>query len=139
MRLTDYWMARLMLCSYVLVSTIVTWFDPRATAGILMERSYEVVWWLIPCVAALAVIGLIDVLVNDFMPKSFMLLVIHDHRHLLLIGMAFGSMGISAAIATSDGWSTILLKYWLDSVFAAGLSFLEMFPRHRNHRKECSL
>ncbi len=134
MRLTDYWMARLMLCSYVLVSVIVTWFDSGNTTNHILNLSFDVVWWVIPSVALLTFIGLFDLLVNDFLPRKVNLFFLHDRRHLLYIAIGFGSMGIAAVVASTDGWSTILLKYWLDACFAAMLAFLEMFPRLRNKR-----
>lgn len=137
MRLTDYWMARLMLCAYVLVRCINTQFDDNGSANHLMRMSFDVVWWVTPLVALLAGLGLLDLLINDFMPRRIHCLFLHDHRHLLYIAIGFGSMGIAAVIAETDGWSTILLGFWLDAAFAAGLALLEMFPRLRNKR-ECS-
>ncbi len=135
MRLTDYWMARLMLCAYVLLSCLAALFD-SPTAEIL-SLSFDSTTWLIPVLAFCAALGLLDLLINDFMPMRFTLLFLHDRRHLLCVAIAFGSMAISAAIATTEGWSPLLLKYWLDATFAAGLAFLEMFPRHRN-KKACT-
>jgi len=135
MRLTDYWMARLMLCSYVFMSCMAALLDSPTAR--LLAISFDSVWWLVPAVALLSAVGLIDLLINDFLPVKFTLLSIHDRRHLLYIAIAFGSMGISGVIATTEGWSPLLLKYWLDATFAAGLCFLEMFPRHRN-KKVCT-
>lgn len=135
MRLTDYWMARLILCMYVLVTYIIAFFDPETRVAELVTASGPAGWWVMAGVGGLAGCGLLDILVNDFLPRPLTLESVYSRRHLLYLAMALGSTAISGVIATSEGWSLVLLKFWLDAAFAAAMAFLEMFPRHRNARK----
>jgi xanthosine utilization system XapX-like protein len=128
-------MARLMLCAYVLVTSAVTWFDLVLGRNHLSGSDFNVIHWTIPAVVCLAIVGLLDVLINDFLPPRVAWKFLHDRRHLLYVAIAFGAMMVSTTLAGADGWSITLLKYWLDATFSAGLAFLEMFPRHRHHNK----
>lgn len=135
MRLTDYWMARLIACMYVLITYVIAFFDPATRVSELVTASGHAGWWVMGAVAALAGCGLLDVLINDFLPPALQLQSVYTRRHLLFLGIALGSTAISGVIATSEGWSLVLIKFWLDAAICSALAFLEMFPRHRNARK----
>jgi hypothetical protein len=132
MRLTDYWMARLVYCGYVLMTYTIAFFDRETRVSELVTASGPAGWWVVAVVAALAAAGLLDILVNDFMPRAVSITYVHGRRHVLYMAIAIGSAGVSGVIATAEGWSLVLLKFWLDVVFGCALTFLEMFARHRS-------
>jgi len=132
MRLTDYWSARLLLCMYVLTTSLISWADPRTLVSELLVQSGQAGWLVLAALICLSLVGLLDVVINDFMPKPLTLNFVHRYRHLLFMAIAIGSVLVSGVIATSAGWTVMLLKFWLDAAAACALAFLEMFPRHRN-------
>ena len=129
--MTPYWSLRLFLGLDILTSAWITWQDPLTRTATLINASGPVGWLVLMVIAAAALVCVIDVLVNDFAPACYTLPGLHDNRHIGLMGMAIGSASIAGVIALSEGWTPILLKYWLDAAMACATAFLEMFARHR--------
>lgn len=129
--MTAYWSARLLLSLNVLVSVVIAWQDPLTRMAALVSASGTGGWAVMVVLAGASAASVLDVLVNDFAPARYMLLAVYHQRHLLFMAIALGSAAISGVIAMSEGWTPMLLKYWLDAVAGCALAFLEMFARHR--------
>ncbi|MES2909843.1 MAG: hypothetical protein V4718_00555 [Pseudomonadota bacterium] len=135
MRFTDYWMARLILCLFVLNTHVITVLDPQTRTNELITASGAAAWWVLSLLICLTVAGVVDVLINDFMPEAMKLPGVYGRRHLLYLAIAASSLAISGVIAEKEGWSFVLMAYWLHTTVAAVLAYLEMFARHRSGRK----
>ena len=135
MRFTDYWMARLILCLFVLNTHVITALDPQTRTSELIAASGPAGWWVLTLLIALAVAGIVDVLINDFLPETMQIPSVYGRRHLLYLAIAASSLAISCVIAEKEGWSFVLMAYWLHSTVAVVLAYLEMFARHRSGRK----
>lgn len=135
-RLTAYWSARLAVCLYILIAAVGAWFDPETRVGELVAATGNFGWFNVMALAMLASLGILDVLVNDFMPARYTLAGVYRRRHLLFMAMAITSATLSGVVAAGYGWAPILLRYWLDALCASVLAFLEMFARHKEELHE---
>ena len=134
MRFTDYWMARLILCLFVLNTHVITVLDPQTRTSELITASGPAGWWVLALLVVLAIGGIVDVFINDFLPASMQIAAVYGRRHLLFLAIAAGSLAISGVIVEKEGWSFVLMAYWLHTTVAAALAYLEMFARHRSGR-----
>ena len=134
MRKTDYWMTRLIVCSYILMTYAITFMDPQTRTSELVTASGHFGWHAVAMISFLSFCGILDVFVNDLLPFEINLPYIYNRRHVLFMFMAIGSVAMSGVMATSEGWSFVMLKFLLDATFSCALAYLEMFPRHRNQR-----
>lgn len=135
MRFTDYWMARLIFCLFILNTHIITVLDPQTRTSELIAASGHGGWWVLFMLVVLATAGIVDVVINDLLPKSMQMPGVYGRRHLLYLAIAAGSLAISGVIAEKEGWSFVLMAYWLHATLAGVLAYLELFARHRSGRK----
>lgn len=130
--MTPYWSLRFFLGLNVLADACIAWTDPLTRMAHLIDASGDVGWLVLAAVATASLMCVIDVLVNDFLPARYTLPGLYRNRHLVLMAIALGSAAIAGVIALSEGWTPMLIKYWVDVATACAVAFLEMFARHKS-------
>ena len=129
-----YWHTRLLLALSVLVSLYITWRGPDALMHRIIARSGPEGWACVTALAGVALAALADILVNDILPDRLTLLAFMRQRHLVYMALALGLMSVSYVVADEEGWTELLLHYWLLAIFSAHIALTDLFHRHR---KDC--
>lgn len=79
----------------------------------------------------IAILAVIDSVVNDFLPDKFVLIHTYNYRHIVLMALSLISFSISAAILYADPTSLLIIRFWLDGTIAAVCAILDIFARHK--------
>ncbi|MEO8527290.1 MAG: hypothetical protein ABI460_21340 [Caldimonas sp.] len=67
----QYWLARLYLCCSVLLTTAFAWVLPVSAQKVALDAIGPEAWWVLGGVTAIAVVGIVDSIVNDLMPERY--------------------------------------------------------------------
>lgn len=131
--LPRYWMTRLYVALSAFATIVVIWWEPAALTHRLITQSGLPGWYLVGALAALALFGVIDVVVNDMLPDRFRIRCAKRYRHLIYIALATGLACMSYVFVAGDGgwFRPLVLPFWVDASFAALVAFLDLFQRHR--------
>jgi hypothetical protein len=127
-----YWLSRLVIALEVFIAVvIVSWFEDASLTSKAIEETGRFGWTLIAALFVCCAIALADVLVNDVMPKRYVLPTAIHFRNLGFMGMAIllGMLGV--LVVYSHGYTPLVFVYWLNASLAAGVSFFDLFARYR--------
>lgn len=125
-----YWMVRLYVALSVITNCLVAWFEPASLTA-QMLRANPTGWWLLSILCVLATVTLADIFINDWLPPQYSFPHAREHRHLVYIAIAIGTFCLTYAILKERGYTALLLTYWVDAGFAAGVAALDLFARRR--------
>lgn len=126
-----YWLSRFIVALEVLVMIVsVSWFEEASLTAKAISAAGGFGWVLVAGTAACCLIGLVDVLVNDLMPHRFTLPSAIKWRHLGFMGMSLQLAALGLLIVFSQGFTTLVLAYWLNAALACALTFLDAFARY---------
>jgi len=131
--LPRYWVTRLYVALSTVTTIVVIWSEPEALTHRLISQSGSPGWWLVGLLAVIALIGVVDVVVNDLLPEHIRLDCAKRYRHLIYAALSMGLVCMCFVfVAGSGGWFRPLLTPFLtDAAFAALIAFLDLFQRHR--------
>lgn len=73
----------------------------------------------------------LDLIINDFLPDKYKLMIIYHNRHILYMMLALGMFSISAVITAVNGSTFYLGRLWIDGLMAAIVAILDIFARHK--------
>jgi hypothetical protein len=131
--LPRYWITRLYVALSALTSILVSWLEPQALTHKLIDASGRQGWAVVAILAAICLVAIADVIVNDLLPDQFKMVATKRHRHLIYIALAMGIFCTSYVFVAGDGsrFRPLVLPFWLDGFIAAAVAFLDLFQRHR--------
>lgn len=131
---TAYLTLRVYLCLRTLVVAIVSLGEPDSLNGRLIEASGATSYIAIAVTVFCAVVGLLDVVVNDILPDDFHMRWARNHRHLGYIGLALGNCAFLLAIAKADTLSLLAISYFVDAVFAVHVAVGTVIRNQKSKR-----
>ena len=127
---TRYWLSRLIVSLEVLFIVVgVSWFEPLSLTARALNATGPLGWVLLGVLGVCCLMTIADVIVNDLMPLRFVLRCVMRWRHLGFMGIALMLGMISVLIVVAQGFTVLLFAYWINAIFAAGLTFLDIFTR----------
>ena len=107
---------RIWLCFSSLVSVII----PLTSKGVMYDQIISSngygAYIGFTLIVALSIIGLLDVFINDLLPKRFRFEQAKNYRHLGFCCLALSNLGIIFVMMLRDFSSVVLLRYLLDAV-----------------------
>lgn len=130
---------RFYLCASVLVTAAVAAIDPWSQHRAAMsEDGYGGLIGTV-CLGALAVIGIIDVFINDVLPAKFSIRCTHRHRHVVFMLIAIGQIALVLALARADDLKPSVIRYVLDAgaaLWIAVMGVMQHFRAEEDEREE---
>jgi len=130
--LPRYWISRLYLALSTLATIGVIWLESDSLMHRLITQSGPAGWYLVGILAFVAIVALADSIVNDLLPDRYRLKAAKRYRHLVYVAIAMGLASMSYVfLAVGGGWRPVVLPFWVDTMFAAMVAFLDLFQRHR--------
>lgn len=120
---------RLSMSSLAVVLWIVSAIEPRAMMAQFAEHNAG--GFLCALIGLLGIIGMLDVLINDFMSDRFNWRTVRKQRHFVLVALAFcyiASLYISLDTVRSTGLS---LFYTWNAVSLLSLAFVDAYVRNK--------
>ncbi len=125
-----YVVARIYVIMAMITTILISIFEPNSIYYTqLLKNGYEGIAVL--CIFSFfTLLSLFDLVINDFMPNKYKLMILYDNRHLVFMSIALCAYGLSAAIILTDHSSIVLIRVWLDGFIAAVVAVLDIFARH---------
>ncbi|MDP3228532.1 MAG: hypothetical protein Q8N13_11225 [Acidovorax sp.] len=131
MKTTYSWIARLYVSASVLVTGLIAAFDPDSQHREVLLSSGELPGSVaLALLIAVALAGIIDVAVNDWLPPQFDLPWTHRHRHVVYMVLAVGQVGLVFALVHGGDVRPVVARYALDAAMAvliAGYGILDHY------------
>lgn len=125
-----YLVARVYVVLSVITTLIVAMFEPNSIYfQHFMQTKFESKF-VLGIITMIAVAAIVDLIVNDFMPNKYKIMIFYNKRHLIYMGMSLGMYGMTAAIILTEHSGVVLLRLWLDGFIAAVIAVLDIFARH---------
>ena len=126
-----YWFGRLYVALHVGNLAITACFGEDTLFYKIMESSGEAGFWCVLALAAVSVVGVLDVFINDLLPRQFCLNFVKKHRHFLLMALAIGPMSMAFVIAKEVGWSVLHISLSLPIAGTMLLAVMDVYARGR--------
>jgi hypothetical protein len=119
MKTTYSWIARFYVSASVLVTGLIAAFDPDSQHREVLMSSGDLVGVLaMTMLIAVALAGIVDVAINDWMPARFDLPWTHRHRHVVYMVLAVGQVGLVYALVRGGDIKPVIARYALDAAVA---------------------
>lgn len=125
-----YWMSRLLLASWLLSLGLTTAYDATVTSTQALHEAGFFGFLAPQMLVFLAVCAMLDAIVNDMMPRRFVLSIVR-WRHVLypITGMLLTI--ITAMVASKAGVRPLLANYLLPCLWCFVLTFMQIFAKPR--------
>jgi len=123
------WFGRLYVALQVCVISLVASLGEESPLHALVTKGGLIGYWCALLLAAVAFVGVLDVVVNDLMPKRFRLCFFKRHRHFVLMGIGIGSLSFAGIIAMEVGWNVLHASLALPVLGATVLAVMDVFER----------
>lgn len=124
------WFARLYVALHTGVTASVACFGVGTLLHKTLELSGPIGFWASFTLLGVAFWGVLDVIINDLLPKRFTLCKTKLFRHYLLMLMAIGLASLAYVIAKEIGVSILHGQIFLGVFGACALAFLDIYERH---------
>jgi len=125
-----FWLARLTISLWVGSSALIALMRPDSLMAKTVLPSGALggvaLWGLV----AVSLIGLLDNLMNDLLPRCSLRLAMR-HRHTGFMAMSIALVLCAGVVAKHEGLSPLLLNYMLPAALAVWVSFLDVFARYK--------
>lgn len=125
---------RLYLCARTIIVAVVSLGEPESLNGRLIASSGALAYVLTSMLVACAVVGIVDLIINDLAPERFTLPWAREHRHLGYIGLSCGSCAFLFVMAKHGNLSYLSLSYAADGLAAACGAVTHVFHHQRSRR-----
>jgi hypothetical protein len=129
--------ARFYVSASILVTVVIAMADPYSQHAEAMSKDGAGGFLAMVLLGGLAVAGLLDVAINDWMPPR--LCWQFPHRHIIYMAMAMGQVGLTLVIAQSGDIRPVILRYLLDafvSVYIAGAGVKSHYSQRMSRATE---
>lgn len=110
-------------CS-IMVTAVVAARDPWSQHRMAMSEDGFGGLIGIAILGGLALAGIVDVVINDFLPKRFSIECTHRQRHLVFACMAMGQVALVLAVVKALDLKPSVARYLLDATMAAWLAWV---------------
>lgn len=128
-----------MLRAYVAVRALLVvmnmLIDPHTLTRKAVDSTGPVGWFAVSALGAVALVALIDVLVNDLFPERFSLPSFFKRRHLVYMALSLGLMSM-CMVAFRGGAVAAVTYFWVDACFACGVAIADLFARHHQDQRQ---
>lgn len=101
----------------------------RETAELMTQYSGNFLF-AVGAILVLTGFSFLDIFINDILPKQYSVMCIYNRRHLVFMGMALASFGVSAVLISEDVVGASMFRLWLDGGIATSMAILDIFSRH---------
>jgi len=126
-----YWFGRLYVALHVGVIALVACFGQGTLFYKVMIESGELGFWCMLALAVVSAVGVVDVFVNDFLPRRFNLFLVKRHRHFLLMALAIGPLSMAFVIAKRTDFGIVYASLALPIIGATMLAAMDVYARGR--------
>jgi hypothetical protein len=128
--LSKYWLTRAYLSLALLVKVaVIAWEPTSLTHTTLLGNTAG--WSFMGVLMTLAVIGCLDVVINDLLPPGYSFPWAREYRHWIYTLMASSFMCLTYAIFRERGFCAVMLTYWVDAAAAVAVANFDLFARRR--------
>lgn len=124
---------RTYLCFRTLI-VVVSLFVGGSLNGKLVEQSGEAGFAVLFAQAALAIIGLLDIIINDVLPDRFRIPTARFCRHYVYIGLALCNSAFLLVMAKNDTLTLLALSYVVDGIAAVWIAVGTIIRNQRTSR-----
>jgi hypothetical protein len=112
------WMVRFYVSGSCLVTAGIAMLDPWSQHREIMAQDGLGGLAAFTMLAAVAVLGLVDVLVNDWLPERFSVRWTHRHRHVVFMGLALSQCAMAFVEVRAEEVRPVVARYLLDAFVA---------------------
>lgn len=127
--LAKYWLVRLYLSMSIVITALVIYLMPHSSYGVVLSSTRSG-WVIMSILVGFGVVGMLDVLCNDFSDRRRIPLT-REHRHWIYNGQALAILALTYTLVRAAGWSPILLVFADKCAAALIVAPLDLFARHR--------
>ena len=124
-----YWFGRLYVSADVAIISLIACFGKDTLSYRIIELSGPEGFWCVLALACIALLGVLDVLINDLLPELFHLKTVKRHRHFLLMGIAIGSLSVAGIVAMTVGLSVLHISLALPVFGATCMAVMDVYAR----------
>lgn len=118
------WLARVVVAVTLLLSVILAIQETGSLMHLTIDRSGLTGRIAVAALVFIGVLALVDVVVNDIMPKQYVLKCARRWRHTVYMLMSLGCLSLIFVIVKSHGPSAALVQY---GVVAFAALFIAIF------------
>lgn len=112
---------------HVLKTAFVAAADPTSQHAFAMQEDGVGGALAIGLMAAFALAGLVDVVINDWLPDRYSIRCTHRHRHVVFMLIAISQVALVLALARADELKPSVSTYMLDAAFAVLIAVQGVF------------
>lgn len=127
----QYWLARLQLSCWVMLSTSYAWFLPVSAQRTTLDGIGMEAWAVLFCVSGMAFLCFVDSLLNDVMPDRFHLRWADRHRHQLYMTLAILLWLLVWMNGTHNPNPLLLAGYGLQGSFCVIIAIFDTVARYK--------
>lgn len=125
-----FWFSRMVVALQVLVLCAITWFEDASLTAQAIEATGRGGWALVLVGAGFCLVALLDVAINDLAPQRFALPTAWAWRHVGFGAIGLQQLALAVLVAFTQGYTALLLTYWLNAALAGALVFFDAFARY---------
>ena len=125
---------RTYLCSRTLAVVIVTLFVTGGLNHRPVEQAGAAGFLVLALQAGLAMIGLLDIFINDILPERFRIPSARFYRHYMYIGLALCNSAFLLVMAKNDTLTLLALSYVVDGIAAVWIAVGTIVRNQRTSR-----
>ncbi len=130
------WMTRFYVSGSVLVTASIAMLDPWSQHRGIMDQDGTGGVIAIGLLALTAICGLVDVLINDWLPPRFSLSCTHRHRHIVFMVMAIGQVALAFVEARGHDIRPVMARYLLDALVASLVAIMGVYSHYWDTRRK---
>ncbi len=131
MRLARKWLARLFVALNLIIGCVIVAEDESSLLFRVIESSGATGTIALWALLLVALVGVSDVVINDFLPERFVLRWAQQYRHTIYMGMALGCLSMIFVVVKVHGPAAVLLHYGLVAFSASLIAVLDIRERIR--------
>jgi hypothetical protein len=129
------WLARLFVGMTLLGSTLVMFSEPESLLHRTVDRAGVLGQIATGSLVFVTVLALIDVLINDLLPKKYVLKCAIRYRHTIYMLMSLGCLSMIFVIVRSHGPYSGLIHFGLVAWAAMLIAILDIRDRMKDGKK----
>lgn len=124
-----YYFTRLYVALSILVNVVITATEPQALGYKVLTETGPLGWLCVGILGCLALIAVMDVLINDLAPEAWHLPTAIRWRPITYMLLATGIASYVFVIIDAVGFTWLTLTYFLDASVAVVVGVLDLFYR----------
>lgn len=130
--LPRYWLSRALIAFLSLSAVLVSMREFETyTHKVLIAPDPVIGSVCMIIMGVIAVLALLDVLINDLSPEAWRLRFARQHRHVVYMSLAIGNAMVAAIIFKNSGPNWLLLQPLMIVAVATWLAFCDALNRYK--------